>query len=164
MKLIPLTQGKFAQVDDDDYEELSKHKWHVMTGKYTCYAVRKVYLGGGRKNPKYTTVWMHRQILNVEDKLALVDHKDHDGLNNQKNNIRKCTRSQNQRNKRSEINSTSKYLGVDYDSKRNRWKSRIRSNGKEKHLGRFINEIDAAKAYDIAAAEIHGEFANLNFK
>lgn len=164
MKQIPLTQGKFAMVDDEDYDELMKHKWYAMKGYSTYYAVRRLYLGGGRKNAKYIAVWMHRQILNVEDSKVLVDHEDHNGLNNQRYNIRTCTKAQNQKNKRSEINSTSQYLGVDFQPTRNRWRARIRLDGKDKHLGRFINEEDAARAYDEAAKIHHKEFANLNFK
>lgn len=165
MKVIELKCGLKAMVDDDDFERLNKYKWRSLKGHSTTYAVRSQYMGGGRSNPKRNkTFFMHRDILQVDDKLILVDHEDHNGLNNQKSNIRKCTKAQNQKNKRSEINSTSQYLGVDFQPTRNRWRARIRLEGKDKHLGRFINEIDAAKAYDAAARLHHKEFANPNFK
>lgn len=163
MKLIQLTKGFSAMVDDEDYKSLCNYRWHVIKGYSTFYAVRTLYLGGGRKNKKFKHIFMHREILGATDRNTLVDHKDHNGLNNQRNNIRLCSRSENQKNKNSEKHSTSKYLGVDYDSKRNKWKSRIRVGGKEIFLGRFLDEKDAAKAYDEAARLYHGEFSNPNF-
>lgn len=164
MKVIKLTRGRVALVDDEDYNELSKYTWHAIKGNSTWYATRSVYLGGGRKNRKTTSIIMHRQIMGASGHLDVVDHADHDGLNNQKSNLRKTNHSGNNRNKSSEKNSTSKYLGVDFDKSRNKWKSRIRFNGKELYLGRFDSEIDAAKAYDEAAKKYHKEFANPNFK
>lgn len=107
---------------------------------------------------------MHRMILNVNDKKILIDHKNHDGLNNTKSNIRECTIRQNNINKRSRKNSSSKYLGVSLYKRDNRWRADVRVNGKTIWIGYFDTEELAAKAYDKAALKHHGEFANLNFK
>lgn len=155
MKKIKLSNGGISTVDDSDYSIVSKYNWHLL----------KV----GRK--EYAAMWvgtkiilMHRFILGVEDNKTLVDHKDHNGLNNQQYNIRSCNRSQNGANRRSSINSTSKYLGVSWSKNKNKWQAQITINGKCKNLGRSHNEVEAAKRYDEAAIKYHGEFANLNFK
>jgi len=181
MKLIPLSKGKFAQVDDEDYDFLMQWKWRVNSGHSGDYAARTAW--AGYKVRKKVT--MHRLLMKVEDPSILIDHKDHDTLNNQKNNLRICTLSQNARNRKSTKGSTSKYLGVhknirkkSYMTKRGyvtnikiKWLAKITTSHmprKEKTLGAWDytpeNEILAAKAYDEAAKIYHGEFANLNFK
>lgn len=165
MKLIPLTQGKFAQVDDEDYERINKYKWCAHKQPDTYYAVRTCIIKG-----KQVTLQMHREILLLdtlkESDLKLVcDHKSRNGLNNQKSNLRICTKSQNLCNSKSRKNSTSKYLGV-YKSINNKkyiyWVAGIQVNKTKIYLGCFKNEIDAAKAYNDAAVKYHGEFANIN--
>lgn len=98
MKLIPLTQGKFAQVDDEDYDYLMQWKWYTKKGRNTFYAVRSIFTRTkeGKKSSK--RVYMHRDLLNIQDSNILVDHIDCNGLNNQSNNIRECTMKQNQAN------------------------------------------------------------------
>lgn len=166
IKLIPLSKtsksnkGKyFAQVDDEDYEELNKYNWSAYKNGNTLYALRLETLNGKSKS-----ILLHRTILGLINEKDFCDHKDRNGLNNQKINLRKCTRSENQKNSKSRVNCSSKYLGVDWDKSRNKWRSQITINHKNKWLGRFYNEIDAAKAYDEAAKFHHKEFANLNFK
>ncbi len=156
MKEIKLTQGKVALVDDEDFEELNKFKWCARKDRNTYYAVRR------NKELKIGNIQMHREILKVKDKTLLVDHRDHDGLNNQKNNLRVATAAGNSKNRQSRKGSASKYLGVYWAVNNNKWLASIRNNGKNIYLGYFINELDAAIAYNIAAVEIHGEFANLN--
>jgi hypothetical protein len=105
-------------------------------------------------------ILMHRVIM--KPPLGMdIDHKDHNGLNNQKFNLRICTRKQNARNKRS--TGSSIYLGV-YKTKRNYICARISMDGCCKHIGNFKTEEAAARAYDEVAKRCHGEFANLNFK
>jgi len=159
MKLIPLTRGFFAQVDDKDYDYLMRWKWHVLVKKQTNYASRHFW-----KEKKSSRMRMHRQILNAQNDLE-VDHIDHNGLNNQRENLRICTRSQNAMNRKPI--GESKYLGVSYHKDRNGNKSiraTIRINGDEIHLGTYETEELAARSYDRVANEYHGEFANLNFK
>lgn len=93
-----------------------------------------------------------------------LDHIDGDRLNNRIENLRAATSQQNQRNIRSQKNSSSKFLGVNWQKTAKKWRARIKFNGKQKSLGLFTDEIEAAKAYDAAAREHHGEFANPNFK
>jgi hypothetical protein len=154
MKEIKLTQGKVALVDDEDYEYLNQFKWYAHKKPCTFYAERSV---GNRKNR--TLVRMHRVIMNTHDNMQ-VDHIDHNGLNNQKCNLRNCTASQNRMNKRPFGKSI--YKGVGFNE--GLIQARIRINNKQIHLGYFKSEELAAKSYDIAAKKYHGEFANLNFK
>ena len=184
MKLIPLNKGDktskiscagqfFSMVDDEDYDWLMKSNWHTKisnNGKNTAYAAR------WHRKPDNTPsgIKMHREIMGVTDPKIYVDHIDHNGLNNQKCNLRLCTHSQNGANRLSRKNSSSKYLGVCLLRHKNTrkdgtivysegWCAKIRKNGKCQHIGMFKIEEDAAKAYDKKAKEIHGEFAKLNF-
>lgn len=156
-----------ALVDDDDYVYLSQFNWHAAKSDL-FYAVT-TSLGGH--------IRMHRLILGLKPfDRKMVDHRDRNGLNNQRSNIRICSNAENQKNK--QPSGTSKYLGVCWHTTKrtyfrkktndwvtyisSSWKSSIKAGDKYKHLGRFENEIDAAKAYNEAAIKYHGEFANLN--
>jgi hypothetical protein len=92
-----------------------------------------------------------------------VDHINQKRMDNRWCNLREATRSQNCANTSSRPNSSSKYLGVGWHKSEQNWRATIRKNGCKKHIGSFDCEIQAAKAYDAAALEIHGQFANLNF-
>jgi len=164
MKEIKLSQqgknkGKYVVlVDDDVFELVNKFKWHVTHGKNTSYARRTVWIDGKKHH-----LWLHRIIMNTPEWL-FVDHKDMNGLNCTRNNMRNCTVRQNKCNRISY--GSSKYLGVGYcliDGKK-RIRAQIRIDGKKVHLGLFDTEEKAAYAYDAAAKNHHGEFANLNFK
>ncbi len=157
MKEIKLTKGKVALVDDEDYEWLNQRKWHLTKTGYAARGERAI-------NKKIIYIYMHRLILNVQDKTILVDHRDMNGLNNCRNNLRTATHSQNSYNRKSESGASSKYLGVYWNKIYKKWEVRIKSNGVNKYLGRFNNEEDAAVAYDKSAKETRGNFANLNFK
>jgi hypothetical protein len=152
MKQILLTHGFFAQVDDEDFDYLNQFKWHVHKGNrsQTSYARTKI------KNIRY---FMHNFIFDSKG----IDHIDENGLNNQKSNLRKASCSENIRN-RCKFNGefSCRYKGV--SKVRSKFRARIRFNHKLIHLGYFDNEIDAAKAYDIKAKELFGNFANINFK
>jgi len=151
MKKIPLTQGKFALVDDEDFEYLSQWKWCANKSHNTFYVITNIY-----KNGKWTIDMMHRLLLDGKQ----IDHKDGNGLNNQKKNLRACTHQQNQANRRP-TKGTSKYKGVCCRNKK--WQSYIRIDGKRIHLGYFDSEIDAAMSYDRAALQYFGDFARTNF-
>lgn len=163
MKEITLTQGKVALVDDSDYEYLSQWKWHTVIPKtkHTFYAARKTSIKN-LINSKRKQVLMHREILCLTDRKIEGEHKDHDGLNNQRNNLRVADRSQNNANRSAQINSSSKFLGVSWIENRKKWAASICKNSHRINLGNFKNEIDAALAYNKKAIELHGEFANLN--
>ena len=162
MKQIPLTQGQFALVDDEYYDFLMQWKWCAQknhnTGIY--YAQRGFRLSDERK----TNPLMHRVLMNIiHDPKVLVDHVDGNGLNNQKHNLRLCNHSQNNCNRQSSKNSSSKYLGVSWLKRNKRWVAQIKDpNKKSQYIGSFKNEIDAAKAYNKKAEIIFGKFARLN--
>lgn len=155
MKEIKLTRGRVALVDDEDYDYLNQWKWHLLKDKNNYYAVRITCI-----NKVKSGIRMHRVIMRTPPELV-VDHIDHNGLNNQKGNLRNCTISQNNKN----VISTgrSKFLGV-YFSEGKYIKAQIKINGKTTSLGLFKTEEEAAQAYDNMAKIHHGEFANLNFK
>lgn len=155
MKQIPLTQGLYALVDNNDYPELSKHKWCVSCGTNTCYAKRRC----GKD-----TVLMHRELLGLKKhNERLSDHKNCNGLDNQQHNLRISTVAQNQQNQKPCRVHSSKYKGVSLNKDNNKWYARIQYGGKQIYLGLFDDEKKAAIAYDIKAKKFFGEFAYLNF-
>lgn len=172
MKTINLTQGQVALVDDEDYEYLNQWKWCAHKDGNTYYAERSQ-----RHNGKDVFYKMHRVIMNTE-KGMVVDHKDHNGLNNQKDNLRNCTHSENSKNRLSKTGSASKYLGVSLETKNQIYISRVTGlakkytnsyytvainiDGKLKHIGTFKDEKKAALKYNEVALKHHGEFARLN--
>ena len=158
MKEIPLTQGKVALVDDEDYAELSQYSWYALKGRHTWYAARNTPTVAGKK----TTMRMHRQILGASSERQ-VDHRDGDGLHNWRTNLRYCTNGQNQSNLHyKKAGCTSRHKGVSWYRRFGKWQAAIRVNGKSMNLGRFDDEDDAARAYNAAALRLFGEFACLN--
>ena len=157
---IALTQGKFALVDDTDYEWLNQYKWCALKGRNTFYAVRM----SPRVSGKQAIIWMHREILGLgKEDPQQGDHRNHNGLDNRRGNLRICNNSQNQHNKSPQKNSSSAFKGVCWDKQYCKWHAHIRVDSKLKHLGRFNSEIVAAKVYDKAALKNFGEFAFTNF-
>lgn len=154
-KQIPLTQGKFAIVDDENYDWLSRYKWHAVKNYNNCYAARKIY-----KDGKWITISMHREILNPPADME-TDHVGHDGLNNRISNLRIATRAENQHNRRSQGHS-SKFKGITWLKNNKKWVSRISFNCGNIYLGCFNSETDAAKAYNEMAKKLFGEYACLN--
>jgi hypothetical protein len=153
VRRIPLTCGKFALVDSQDYYRLGQFQWFSVFGRRTFYA-------GRRENGK--TIKMHRAIMDAPSGLV-VDHIDHDGLNNCKANLRLCSVGQNNCNVISRRGGASKYKGVNCKRARKKWIASIQHNGTKYHLGYFTDEIAAARVYDKKAKELHGQFACLNF-
>lgn len=160
MKRIPLTQGKFAIVDDEDYKELSKHKWHTFKNSYGGYAaIRNCQCLFDKKR---RVIYMHRQIMSCPQEME-IDHQDHNQLNNRKSNLRICTRAENQRNRNKQKNNTSGFKRVYRRKDCKKWRANIGFNGQQIHLGDFNSAIEAAKIYDKKAKELFGEFAKTNF-
>jgi len=153
-RLIPLTQGLFTVVDADDYERLSGRKWHTSCTCGCFYAHRSEH---GK------TISMHREILNVPAGLYC-DHKNHNGLDNRRCNLRICTAAQNQHNRKPQAGGTSSYKGVSWKRASRKWLATICYRGRKIYIGSYDYEADAAIAYDDMAIELFGEFACLNFQ
>ena len=152
---VPLTQGKYAIVDPDDFEKLSQYKWAIKKDKHTSYAKRT-------NNKLKKTIMIHRQIT-AAPKGVIVDHINHNGLDNRKANLRFVTVTQNAWNSTMGLNSgSSKYKGICWEKDKHRWRGRISINNKSKHLGFFDDEKAAARVYNKAAKKHRGEFAVLN--
>lgn len=157
MKMIWLTRGQFTLVDDEHYQYLSQWKWSAakVSNSDIFYACRT--------DSDKKRIYMHRDIMkDVLSSSLVVDHKDRNGLNNLSDNLRVCTKSQNQCNAKSRKNSVSIHKGVGYFSRDAKWRAYIQINGKAKHIGLFETEKEAAIAYNKVAVELHGEFAKLN--
>lgn len=160
MKKIELTKGKVALVDDEDFEFLSQWKWFThSTGGGVRNEPLPVYIS---RSKRQKTIFMHRVIMNCPEDMV-VDHLDHNRFNNQKSNLRICIQNNNMKNRKLNINNTSGYKGVILEKRTGKWVATIQANKRGKYLGSFETPEDAAKAYDTAAKELHGEFAHLNF-
>ena len=149
---IPLTQGQFAIVDPENFDELNKHKWCVMRGKHTFYACR-------RENGRI--VLMHRQIMQTPVGMV-VDHIDRNGLHNRVRNLRNCTMAANNCNTRTQYGHTG-FRGVRYHEHVGKYRATISHKGRKWVVGEFDDAVEAARARDRKALELHGEFAYLNF-
>jgi hypothetical protein len=164
MMTVPLygakAAGRDALVDDADYELVSQYRWNVwevrrsngtMAGPYA----RSLVSTGGSK----ITIYMHGLIMCG----IRIDHADHDGLNNQRSNLRPVTQSQNARNARPYAGGASPFKGVHWHQSNGKWEASVRAGGKYIFRARFVSEEAAARAYDAAAREAFGEYACLNF-
>jgi hypothetical protein len=160
MKLINLTQGKVALVDDEDYGWLSQYRW-THNSKYAARSVKF--------NGKRAYMYMHREIMGLTiDDPREVDHryntgKEDYGLDNRRENLRICNTSQNQSNAIIRKDNKTGYKGVSWHKPLKKWYAQIKYKRISYYLGYFDNIIDAAKAYDKRAWELSGEFAFLNF-
>lgn len=150
MKKIQLTQNKYVLVDDEDYIKLNQYNWHVCKGKSTYYAIR-------RSCKLKKTIYMHRVIMNPPNNLN-IDHINHNGLDNRKENLRMCNQSQNLGNSRISKHNTSGMKGVCWDKRNKKWIVRIKIYGKNKHLGRFKDKNSAKNVYEKAAKQHFGSF------
>lgn len=157
MKEIKITKGQVAIVDDEDYNFLNRFNWCASKCGNSYYAVSH-YHHKGKKYKHY----MHRVIMMISEETIVVDHRDFDTLNNQRNNLRVCGKQQNQWNRKSNKHSSSKYLGVCLHGNKKGWMAQITKDRKHNYLGYFKTEEQAALAYNKAATELFGEFSNLN--
>ncbi len=153
--------GRVARVDDGDYSLVMQYRWHVVEKPETPtrrgsgpYAAATILRDG-----RHRTILMHKLITGW----ALTDHEDHDGLNNQRYNLRDATFTQNAANMLPRLAATSQYKGVHWHRRSRRWQATIQAAMCRRHLGEFASELEAAYAYDAAAREIFGEFARTNF-
>lgn len=162
--LIPLTRGKSALIDEED-KDLARFKWYASqegTESNPLFYARRHFT----VNHKQIEIKLHRVILERVLNRTLVageevDHKNNNSLDNRRANLRLATKSENRRNQRRRNDpKSSMYKGV--SKHRNKWRAMIWLNGRQKHIGNFIDEADAAKAYDEAALRYFGEFAKTN--
>ena len=160
MKSIPLTQGKHATVDDEDFKNVNQHKWFANIRHGHWYAQRNVRLPNGKR----VTEPMHRFILGLGfGNPHQVDHKDRTlTLDNRRENLRIATGSQNSCNRGIQKNNKSGFLGVSWSTQVGKWKSQITVNRKNKLLGYFATPELAAIARDEAALKYDGSFACTN--
>lgn len=166
MKVIELTKGQVAIVDDEDFERVAQWRWQCVTcPDGLMYARRSQYLGGGASNCKLADIRMHHLILPQKSGFV-VDHKNGNGLDNRRENIRYATSGQNRANSKTNKNSQTGIKGVSYRPKFKRpWVAAIASGdgpGKKKHLGYFNTPEEASAAYVLAAKERFGEFTRSN--
>lgn len=153
---IPLTQGRVAVIDFDDFEKVRGMKWYAHKERRRFYACREDCATGKR-------VYLHRLLIAGSPGLQ-VNHINGDGLDNRQENLQVCTLQQNSfAHQHKRKNTSSKYRGVSWDNQNERWRANIKLNGKLIFLGRFEEELYAANAYDTAAIKYFGEYAAPNF-
>lgn len=152
---VVLTQGFVALVDDDDAPMVLAHKWCAFVTPSTVYAVRGIKRADGGR----TTTRLHNFLTGWK----FVDHVDGNGLDCRRANLRPATYAQNTWNQKRRSSNTSGYKGVHFEKRYGKWEARIRTGDRRLYLGRHATPEDAARAYDAAAIEHHGEFARLNF-
>lgn len=150
MMFVKLTKGKWAIVDNEDYDRCMKHSWCFHNKGYASSRIN------------YKLVLLHN-FIKPPPKGLLNDHIDRDGLNNQKSNLRFVTHSQNLMNSGKPKNNTTGYKGVSYHKKNNKFVAHLRVVGHQAYLGSFQTAVEAAKAYDNAVIEVFGSLAGLNF-
>ena len=148
MKEIKLTRGQYAMVDDKDFEWLNQWKWHATKTKYQFYARRTTTLAG-----KHIAQSMHRLILDAK-KGEEVDHMNRNSLDNRRENIKICTRSENNRNR--QVFGGSKHRGVCWNKGSKKWASYLITEDEKFYLGLFKEEKDASDAFNKKYKEIHG--------
>ena len=154
---IFIPPGKLVEIDARDYALVEPYRWRALRDDNNFYAVSSKRIAPGYK----INIRMHRLIMQPKH-LDLVDHKDGNGLNNHRINLRVCNHNDNSGNRRKQAGS-SQYKGVSWFKPRKTWRAQICVRGVKVGLGYFHDETEAAKAYDQAALATFGEFANINF-
>ena len=149
---VTLTKGYTAVIDAADVHLVEGRNWSASVDPHAVYAVWTALARKGQ-----STVRMHRVITNASQD-EQVDHRDHDGLNNRRSNLRLVTSSQNQHNSRMPNSNTSGYKGVSWDAQSAKWKAQICLQGKRFFLGRFDTAEEAHVAYCRASESLHGEY------
>ena len=156
---IPLTRGKFAIVDPEDFERLNQYKWFCT---YHGYASRKVPKEL-REHPKQTHSLMHRELCPVPDGMV-VDHINRNPQDNRKANLRPATKQQNCWNAKFKRRpGSSRYTGIYFDKRKGKWLVHMGIDGRNRSFNYYADEVQAAKRYDELAKKYRGEFAVLNF-
>lgn len=152
---VPLTRGKVALVDEEDAAAVLAHKWYTRRVRDAFYAARSL--------PRVDGVQREQRLHTFLTGWPLVDHRNGDGLDNRRANLRAATNAENMRNRRRYANNTSGFKGVSFHKATGKWRAQINLSDRRSHLGSHATAADAARAYDAAAREHFGEFAYLNF-
>ena len=161
MKEIELTQGYKAMIDDEDYPTVSAHSWCANVHRRKDGTIKRVY--AFRRDRKRRVQYLHRFLLHVRAVSAQVDHRDGNGLNNQRYNLRRATQRQNSANQGPRHPLAQGGLkGVTWNKTNRKWIAQISPNRKNTYLGSFYEKLDAAYAYNVAALKLFGKFARLN--
>lgn len=155
-RAIPLTQGQVTIVDAADYKWLNQWKWCALKRPYTFYAIRTIR----KPNGKRILILMHRLILGTPEGMDS-DHRNGDGLDNRRTNLRICTHQQNCRNRKLVKNNTSGHKGVRWHVQNKKWEAQIAIDGKQVYLGIYDNIDDAIASRQAKEKEVFGEFARL---
>jgi AP2 domain len=156
-RMIPLTRGKSAIVDEVDYEPLSQWRWYAKAQRCGFYAYRR----GAKSLHGPTHIGMARQLLGLTNPKIFAEHKNGNGLDNRRANIRPATAKQNAANTSKQRNNTSGFKGVWWRGNRQKWVAQIVVGGKSVYLGSFSRPQDASREYNAKAIELHGEFARV---
>lgn len=150
-----IVSGKTVIVDDEDFEFVSKKKWHLVSGKSSTHVFEYFKVGRGRP--------LSRILLNVVSKKLVVDHINGNTFDNRRANLRICTPAENSRNRKVQKNNKVGFKGVFEVRQSGKFQAVIYAGGERHYLGQFDCPFRAARAYDAKAKELHGEFASLNF-
>ena len=158
--LVPLTRGLYAKIDADDYAIIAPYRWfaeNVNPRNESPLTYARTNRSGGKK------MYLHRLLMGAQ-KGVQIDHvRIEDTLDCRRSNLRVASHGQNMQNRSSIVGSSSRFKGVHWLKSAGKWRATITAQGRRRNLGRFTDEIEAAKAYDAAARELHGDFARLNF-
>lgn len=150
---IKLTQGLVTVVDAEDFERLSKWKWFAQKVRFTFYAARNIRQANG----KWKTARMHRVLMQPSEDME-IDHRNGNGLDNRRANLRICTRQENQHNRKLNKNNASGHKGVYWNVQCKKWHPQIQIDGKRMHLGLYDNINEAVAVRKAKEVELFGEF------
>jgi HNH endonuclease len=157
VKYITTSTGDTVTVSDTDFKLVSSLNWSTLRSKNHALKYARRTFPGKRH------VFMHRYILGIKDTAVVVDHKNRDGLDNRRCNLRVGSRSQNLYNSKLRSNNRSGYKGVSWNKWHKAWMVKIRAENKYVFLGYFSDKVTGAKRYDAEAKKLFGKFARLNF-
>ena len=165
-KRIPLTQNKYAIVDNEDYESVSRFRWYAVNCSGLFYAKTGTHYAtthmGSRRKRWQGHMYLHRFLLHPP-KGFVVDHINSNALDCRRSNMRVCTQAQNIYNTRKLHPGLSQYKGIKWHNRDHVWEAYVHAEGRRFYLGRSPHEEIAAQMYDKGACEIHGEYACVNF-
>lgn len=157
---IPLSRGMVSLIDVEDYEAVvGAGKWYANPSCRTFYARRKRQV----RRADGSRAWIATTIHTLITGWPLVDHRNGNGLDNRRANLRPATEAQNRTSRRRRLDNTSGYKGVSWHKPSRRWTAVIAVRGRNQHLGSFDSPATAARAYDAAAHVQFGAWARLNF-